>query len=278
MSKETMSKTLSELGSSQELGDGSERYSLRTGQQLDLFGTEVAHANPFRAPENKRATKTNGISGRNFTVSSASVALTQSSVSKLQAALDLNGSTEYRLIWKKQTLPSGRVIYRLRASARRISDKDCGGWPTTSATDGVRGGVVTEGMSLTQRVNMMRGWRSPVKGDADHGGPNQRDSSGALHLTAQAHQAGWPTCQARDWKGAADAEKRGLKMRTLDEATSGVMPSGTPAWTEKQGAYQTKTFQPSLRLNPLFSCCFLMGYPLYWGLCGVKASMKQKRK
>jgi hypothetical protein len=31
-------------------------------------------------------------------------------------------------------------------------------------------------------------WRTPSAGDGDHGGPNSRDSSGALHLTAQVVQ------------------------------------------------------------------------------------------
>ena len=33
-------------------------------------------------------------------------------------------------------------------------------------------------------------WRSPTAGEADHGGPNARDKSGAPHLQNQATMAG----------------------------------------------------------------------------------------
>lgn len=110
------------------------------GLQMSLFGPDHAHVNPFRVPVDSEVRKTNGTFGRNGIVSSASVALQQSLVSKLVENLDVNGSTEYHLTWKSWGMPSQRRICQLRASARLSSHSDCFGWPRPTATDGEGGG------------------------------------------------------------------------------------------------------------------------------------------
>jgi hypothetical protein len=61
----------------------------------------------------------------------------------------------------------------------------------------VRGGTKTRQMYPT-----------PLSTDATHGGPNQRDSSGRLGLTAQAIRQTWPTPNASDCKGVSQPEGR----------------------------------------------------------------------
>ena len=61
--------------------------------------------------------------------------------SRLKARLPLNGlgSMIYSSVWKPHTTPAGRVIFRLRATARRTSDSEHSserkGWTTPQAHD-----------------------------------------------------------------------------------------------------------------------------------------------
>ena len=65
-------------------------------------------------------------------------------MSRLKQRCATAGSTLFKLTWKESATPSGRPVSLLRASARRISDSDCGssekGWNTPRATDGTNGG------------------------------------------------------------------------------------------------------------------------------------------
>jgi site-specific DNA-cytosine methylase len=45
-------------------------------------------------------------------------------VSKLKQRLTTDGSTLFNLTWREKATPAGRLVYRLRASGRRTSDKD----------------------------------------------------------------------------------------------------------------------------------------------------------
>ena len=99
---------------------------------------------PARASLSARQAKaqgllTSGISGQLGTISSKSAALQSSLASRLQAKTALVGSTLYNLTWKHRATPSGRSIYALRASVRRISGSASGlpesGWPTPTTRD-----------------------------------------------------------------------------------------------------------------------------------------------
>jgi len=52
---------------------------------------------------------------------------------KLKQTTDRLGSTLFRLTWKEQVTPSGRVLPLLRASALPISDTVFSSWPTPRA-------------------------------------------------------------------------------------------------------------------------------------------------
>jgi hypothetical protein len=115
---------------------GKGRSKLQVGRQMSLFGRVPVLANPSVVPERERGTKTKDISGRNSEDSLTSADLQLSLESRLQANLDVNGSPEYVLTWKKWDMQSGPPICALRASARRTSGKDCTGWPTPDTESG----------------------------------------------------------------------------------------------------------------------------------------------
>jgi hypothetical protein len=158
------------------------------GVQTSLCGLEVARANPFRAPESERVRWTNGTSGLRGTASLRSAALASSLASRLRQVMDLNGSMEYRLTWKSSVMPSGRLIYRLRASARPQSDSAYGGWPTPVAHDDNKS--VEAHLAMKKR---MGGGRKAV-----------------TSLQVMAKLVGWPTPMAADARGSAGVGKREL--------------------------------------------------------------------
>ena len=250
------------------------------GQTIGLFGQEVVPANHFRAPVSDKGTKTNGTCGRNCIASSASVILARCLANKLQAATDLAGSTEYHLTWKQSVMPSQRVIYRLRASARRTFGNVCGGWPTPNIPN--RGAESREskrkrgsgGVDL-QTVAQLAGWPTPraeqdngtleahLKWKAKWGGAN------VSSLPIAAQLAGWTTPQAHDTtpRGAGNRANPKGGGACLAWDARGVTPSPSPA--------PTGNLAGSV-LNPAFSL-WLQGYPAEWASCGERA-MRSSRK
>lgn len=88
------------------------------GQTMLAFGQGAVHASHSVQAGKGKASTIRVISGPLGTGSSASVDLTSSLGSRLQTALASRGSTLFRLTWKEAVTPSGRRIYRLRASGR----------------------------------------------------------------------------------------------------------------------------------------------------------------
>ena len=90
-----------------------------------------------------------------------------STVADLQSALESRlrqrmaayGSTEYRLTWKHWDMKSGPQICALRASARRISDNGCGGWPSPDEHSGSGGRISKDPLSRDLTV---AGWSTPT--------------------------------------------------------------------------------------------------------------------
>jgi len=210
---------------------------------------------------------TQGIYGLSSEDSSRCAALTECLASRLAAALDVNGSPEYAMIWRRSAIPQQPSIFRLAASARRTSGSGCSGWPTASLMDVKNpnprvlrsGGAAYDNLS---RAAMLCGWNTPRGTDGSKGGPNQ--SGGAL--PADAALAGWVTPQSRDWKGVdqnfhTDKPKDDCLPNQATLAASGETPASSSAGTGKPAAY---------RLNPLFSL-WLMGYPAAWASSGARA-------
>ena len=232
------------------------------GQPIGQSGPDHARVSRTRRPGSKKATLTSGTFGPNSSGSSASVALTQSLVSRLKERFATGGSMEYRQTWKEKVTPSGIVYLAHTASGHPTSDSGCTGWPTAKAKDG-------------------REWS-----------PNAKPGSASGHgLGAVAQMAGWPTPMSRDHfpshtdEYIAEKKAQGHGMSNLNDVamlaggpnqTGGALPadaalisgqtqSSSPAGTAKRGV-----------LNPALSR-WLMGYPVAWDSCGATA-MRSCRK
>ena len=257
------------------LAAGATPCALPDGPRIDLFGRAVARASLLAQPVPGGALQTNAISGLSGSISSASAALELSLVSKLKQRLTTDGLILFNLIWKVKATPAGRQVYRLRASARRISDNDCGSWPTPNTPSGgpnVKSTPThTGGMDLEGAVTLTS-WPTPIVGDTT-GGPRPPDDKRgpAPGLQAAAHLTSWPTTSTRDYKGGyLGGRMRNGKISTdtLDVAaqlTSGQTAIGSPAATEKPG-----------QLNPAHSR-WLMGYPPEWDACAPTATPSSRK-
>ena len=145
-------------------------------------------------------------------------------------------------------------------------------------------------------------WRTPNAGDGEHGGPNARDSGGALHLTAQVARFPTPqvfdaTCgdlKGKEYNGETrhamkliQAVKRfptphsnchtgsGRRGDGGENLQTAVMNFPTPRANKPEG-YSSNGFRPTLaqivtgedkplhgQLNPTW-VDWLMGYPIGW--------------
>ena len=103
------------------------------------YGQDLARVSLFLRQGNNKGQKMNDTSGQKCADSSESARLQSSLASKCQAELDVNGSQEYVLTWKRWDMPSGPPICALRARARHKSASgstgELFGWATAIASD-----------------------------------------------------------------------------------------------------------------------------------------------
>ena len=146
--------------------------------------------------------------------------------SRLKARLPLNGlgSMIYSSVWKPHTTPAGRVIFRLRASARRISDSEPSseraGWPTphVNSTTGPGSDGRDGGLNI-QTAAQLTGWPTPTTRDHKGGylGGRIRDGRTSLDTVDVAAQlAGWPTPNTPSGGRSVSTEKMDATGRTAD--------------------------------------------------------------
>lgn len=83
----------------------------------------------------------NDTSGQRCVALLKSVRLQRSLASRLQANLDLSGSTEYVLTWKHLITPSRRWFCQLQASERHTAGTESTGWPTPRVQASRKGGI-----------------------------------------------------------------------------------------------------------------------------------------
>ena len=119
------------------------------------------------------------------------------------------GSPEYELTWKLWDMTSGPPISALRASGRRTSDSEFGGWPTPLVNDELGSGYCY-GLKRADGTRpiflklpgaaLLAGWPTPASIDATSNAENPDSKasrgSGGVNLTTAATFAGWPTPMA----------------------------------------------------------------------------------
>lgn len=192
--------------SSAALESGNTHCYEQSGLRKDASGRDRVLANLSARQAKELGLMTSGTYGRISSISSKSADLTQSLANRLRVRTDLLGSTLYRLIWKASATPSGRLIFRLRASAVRTTDSGFTSWPTPKEQNS----------------------RGPsIKGDG-------------LYDIAQL--ASWAIPTSRDHKdGAANLDNvpvNALLGRQVLQTDSGETPNGSSAETEKHDRYR----------------------------------------
>ncbi len=189
----------------------------------DAYGLDQHRASLSARQADNSGLLTSGTYGRTGSISSRSAALQSFLANRWRAKTALLGSTLYRLTWKEPATPSGRPLPLLRASVLRKSGsastlrpwstptkrdyKDSAGmtavtadgrvrddhtprqailcgWPTTTSTDAMRGGVLNENtVNVTLNLaGQLTGWMS----DTMTNGPARLTASGVLLTGSEA--------------------------------------------------------------------------------------------
>lgn len=184
----TLSDSISVI-SSPGSADGRSHCVVRGGPTAAPHGRHHAPANLSARQAKALGLLTSGTYGPPHIGLSASAALSWSLASNLAALTRTTGSTLYKLTWKPWAMPSGRLRFRLRASARRTSETGLIGWPTPIASNGRGAGNfnrqgggkpsdcgVISGLAHTDsngREGRLSGWTDPqreaINGQAGRG-------------------------------------------------------------------------------------------------------------
>lgn len=190
-----------------------------TSISLGSPGPEAAPASRSRSRAGAAASTIPATCGRTGFGSLKSAGLTASLVSNLQT--QVRGSILYEMTWKVSALPSGVLIYRLRASAARTSDPGITGWPTPTTPSG--GQTVPPGTSVTGRkpdgskvqvtlemVARFAGWATPTAGcgGGEYADPEKAfrrlmDTRRSYEIEDQVQAirlSGWATPANRDYR------------------------------------------------------------------------------
>ena len=138
------------------------------------------------------------------------------------------------------------------------------GWPTPMAEDTGQSPETFHARRTQKKPTLgiaaqLAGWPTPATPSGGRSTSTEtmdatgRTVDGRKHTASLEHAvkfAGWATPINRDWKDTGDVSN--LLMNYLGRQALGLLPSGSPASTEKRGA-----------LNPAFSL-WLQGYPPRW--------------
>ncbi len=192
----TLSDSISAI-SSPGSADGLSRCVAQDGPTVARHGQHHAPASLSARQAKVLGLLTSGTYGPPHIGLSASAALSWSLASNLAALTRTTGSTLYKLMWKPWAMPSGRLRFRLRASARRTRETVLIGWPTPIASNGRGAGNFNRqgGVNL-QTAALLAGWPTPTATDGRGGYQGGRIRNGKVstdRLDVAAQLAGWPT-------------------------------------------------------------------------------------
>lgn len=286
--------------SSQESGSGPTPCPLLGGLTIGQFGPALAPANLSATQATALGLLMSGTSGPRGSSSSRSADLQRCLESRLRARTASVGSTLFTLTWKQRATPSGLLICALRASARRISDSDCGsqrdwkgatldrwgdnarplnevavlaGWPTPNATviDAKPNPPVTSHrrpsdpqISVADVAVHLAGWPTPTTTDSV-----RSPSPNFTTLNHAAVLAGWPTPMAGT---PAQNGNNAAANNDSSRRTVALCPDG-PARLTATGLLLTGSSAETPsggQLRPGHSR-WLMALPSAWDDCGVTA-------
>lgn len=257
--------------------DGRTPWPLPDGTLVDPLQLAHVLANLSHRQAKELGLQTSGIYGPRSSTSSGSASFQSFLANRLQNALASRGSTLYRLTWKQQATPSGRLICALRASGLRTSGKGCIGWASPTVADANRGTWTprprdeTYGVPLSQQAGLMAGWATPAVRD-------YRD-------TGDLNKSQFRT----DGKERADTVPRmawmaGWASPTVQDASRGVAPprpwdTGVPLSQQiGQIAIGSNVKRGSCdRLNAAHPR-WLQGYPASWDVSAIQAHRCTLRK
>lgn len=163
-------------------------------------GPTTAPSGPAPAPANLSARQakaqgllTSGTFGPRSSTSSSSASLASCLVSRLKQRLSTAGSTLFKLTWKESVTPLGRLVYLLRASGHRISERGRGSWPSPQCAD----------------VNHARG-------TAEYAYRTMAREQPPSSLALKVHLASWPTPNTPSGGRSVSIEKMSATGMTLD--------------------------------------------------------------
>lgn len=231
------------------------------GPMKSRCGQDLAHVSRFPVQDSAKALRTSATSGLSSSGSFESAVLTRSLANKLRQKTDYLGSTLYALTWKERITPSGRLIYALRASVRRISDKDCTGWPTPVANPA---NGTPEAFLERKRKAVERGAKMGIV---------------LSDIAMGAQLTGWPTPSATMVKGGYPEGRMRNRKISVDRLDVAVQIAG-PARQTASGEILTGSsagIENGGQLNPDLAR-WLMGFPIEHLSSGVTAMQSLSRK
>lgn len=257
----------------------------------DLFGLDLALAGPSPSQERASGSATRATYGRNGFGSSASAGLTSSLVSSLMRRS--SGSILYRVTWKASVTPSGRLIFRLRASEARTSVNASGSWPPPTTPSGgqtvppgtTAAGRRPDGSKATVTLEMVASLSAWPTARASDGDKNVRTLEGALSECSRkggpqdlpsaalmVRVSPWATPSERDYRtpnlGSFADRGGGLKGEQLSNRVIHQGPALTGSSAE---------IAAGARLNPAHAR-WLMRVPPAWDACAVTAMPSTSRR
>jgi hypothetical protein len=279
-------------------------------EQLTSFTADFP-VSPILFVGNGREKTTSDISGRSFRGWSESLNQIGLWV-KTYLESCLLPRTTFVKIWSGKATPSGFFVMKLHLSAPRIAEHEFSLWRTPKADDPFHGPVSETGIvkrvakkqsiRLQDQVKHPALFRTPDAGcakgaqsperrllptpkasDADHGGPNQRDSRGNLGLPAIAALYPTPTVHG-DYNKKGSSARSGNGLATVVK----LLPTPTVNGPEvlrsktKNNAPLSQHTENGRYSNPLNVVAggalnpawveWLMGFPIGWTIPGGKAN------